>query len=50
MMGVDTQKRELEGNFKNAGAKLDRSPVLVEDHDFRSNSIGVAITCLPSPR
>src|SRR6202007_1313450 len=43
MISVDTKKRELLGNFKNAGAKWDRSPVLVNDHDFRSDSIGVAI-------
>ena len=40
---VDTKKRELVGNFNNAGAKWDRSPVLVNDHDFQPNSIGVAI-------
>jgi hypothetical protein len=43
MISVDTKKRELVGNFKNAGAKWDRSPVLVNDHDFRSDSTGVAI-------
>jgi len=43
MISVDTKKRELLGNFKNAGAKWDRSPVLVNDHDFRSDSTGVAI-------
>ena len=43
MISVDTKKRELVGNFKNAGAKWDRSPVPVNDHDFRSDSTGVAI-------
>ena len=43
MISVDTKKRELVGNFKNAGAKWDRSPVPVNDHDFRSDSSGVAI-------
>src|SRR5258708_9780909 len=43
MISVDTKKRELLGNFKNPGAKWDRSPLLVNDHDFRSDSIGVAI-------
>jgi len=43
IISVDTKKRELVGNFKNTGAKWDRSPVLVNDHDFRSDSIGVAI-------
>ena len=43
IISVDTKKRELVGNFKNAGAKWDRSPVLVNHHDFRSHSLGVAI-------
>lgn len=43
IISVDTKKRELVGNFKNSGAKWDRAPVLVNDHDFRSDSIGVAI-------
>src|SRR5258708_34254503 len=43
MISVDTKKRELLGNFKNPGAKWDLSPLLVNDHDFRSDSIGVAI-------
>jgi hypothetical protein len=40
---VDTKKRELVGNFKNLGVKSDRAPVRVNDHDFRSDAIGVAI-------
>ena len=43
IISVDTKKRELVGNFKNPGAKWDRTPVLVKDHDFRSESAGVAI-------
>lgn len=43
IISVDTKKRELVGNFKNSGAKWDRSPVRVNDHDFRSDAIGVAI-------
>jgi hypothetical protein len=43
MISVDTKKRELVGNFKNSGAKWDRSPEPVNDHDFRSDSRGVAI-------
>jgi Rhodopirellula transposase DDE domain len=43
MISVDTKKRELVGNFKNPGAKWDRSPERVNDHDFRSDSLGVAI-------
>ena len=43
IISVDTKKRELVGNFKNPGTKWDRTPVLVEDHDFRSGSAGIAI-------
>jgi len=43
-ISVDSKKRELIGNFKNTGAKWDRSPVLVNDHDFRSDSSGVGIS------
>lgn len=43
IISVDTKKRELVGNFKNNGSKWDRSPVSVYDHDFRSDSTGVAI-------
>ena len=43
IISVDTKKRELVGNFKNPGVKWDRAPVRVNDHDFRSDAIGVAI-------
>jgi len=43
VISVDTKKRELVGNFKNAGAVWDREPTLVNDHDFRSLADGVAI-------
>lgn len=43
IISVDTKKRELVGNFKNPGARWDRCARLVNDHDFRSDSIGVAI-------
>ena len=43
IISVDTKKRELVGNFKNPGARWDLSPRLVNDHDFRSDSTGVAI-------
>jgi hypothetical protein len=42
-ISVDTKKKELIGNFKNAGAKWDREPVLVNDHDFRSDADALAI-------
>lgn len=44
IISVDSKKRELIGSFKNAGAKWDRSPVLVNDHDFRSDASGVGIS------
>ena len=50
MISVDTEMRERPGNLKNASAKWDRSPVLIQDHGFCSDCIGVAITWLPSPR
>jgi hypothetical protein len=43
IISIDTKKRELVGNFRNSGARWDLSPRLVNDHDFRSDSIGVAI-------
>jgi hypothetical protein len=43
IISVDTKKRELAGNFENNGVKWDRTPVQVNDHDFRSDAIGVAI-------
>jgi hypothetical protein len=42
-ISVDTKKKEPIGNFKNTGAKWDRAPVLVKDHDFRSDADGMAI-------
>ena len=44
VISVDSKKRELIGNFKNSGAKWDRSPVRVNDHDFRSDASGVGIS------
>ena len=44
VISVDSKKREMIGNFKNGGAKWDRSPVLVNDHDFRSDASGVGIS------
>jgi len=40
---VDSKKRELVGNFKNPGAVWCRTPHLVNDHDFRTAAIGIAI-------
>jgi hypothetical protein len=43
VISVDAKKRELVGNFKNAGAQWGRTPTPVNDHDFRSQAEGVAI-------
>ena len=43
IISVDTKKKELVGNFKNAGTAYSREPVQVKDHDFRSDAIGIAI-------
>jgi len=43
IISVDTKKRELVGNFKNPGTRWGRCPIPVNDHDFRTDSIGVAI-------
>jgi hypothetical protein len=43
IISVDTKKRELVGDFKNPGSRWDLSPRRVNDHDFRSDSTGVAI-------
>lgn len=43
LVSVDSKKRELVGNFKNAGVAWSRAPVPVNDHDFRSDAEGIAI-------
>lgn len=43
MVSVDSKKRELVGTFKNPGRRWDCAPQRVYDHDFRTDSIGVAI-------
>ena len=43
IISVDTKKRELVGLFKNPGTRWDRQSRQVLDHDFRSDSLGVAI-------
>ena len=44
IISVDSKKREMIGNFKNAGAQWGRSPVLVNDHDFLTDASGVGIS------
>jgi Rhodopirellula transposase DDE domain len=43
ILSVDAKKRELVGNFKNAGVKWERVSTQVNDHDFRSLSSGIAL-------
>lgn len=43
IISIDSKKRELVGNFKNQGRAWSRQPTLVNDHDFPSDAIGVAL-------
>jgi hypothetical protein len=43
IISVDTKKKELIGRFKNPGVTWERTPVLVKDHDFRSEANGIAV-------
>jgi hypothetical protein len=43
VISVDTKKKELIGNFKNAGQAWGRNSVAVNDHDFRSQADGIAV-------
>ncbi len=43
IVSVDSKKRELVGNFKNPGRSWECAPRRVYDHDFRTDSSGVAI-------
>ena len=42
IISIDTKKKELVGNFKNSGRVWGRQPVPVNDHDFRSQAMGMA--------
>ena len=43
VMSIDSKKRELVGNFKNAGQAWKQKAVETLDHDFPSDAEGVAI-------
>lgn len=43
IISVDTKKKELIGNFKNNGSTWQKSPIPVNDHDFRSDAVGIAV-------
>lgn len=42
-ISVDTKKKELIGQFKNAGRRWSREAESVNDHDFRSDASAVAV-------
>ena len=41
-ISVDSKKKELVGQFKNPGRAWSQAPILVQDHDFRSQAEGLA--------
>jgi Rhodopirellula transposase DDE domain len=43
IISVDTKKKELVGQFKNAGTSWEQQPTAVNDHDFRSQAAGIAV-------
>lgn len=43
VVSVDTKKKELIGLFKNSGTVWTKKPILVNDHDFRSDAAGIAV-------
>ena len=42
-ISIDTKKKELIGNFKNNGVSWQQKGIPVNDHDFRSQAIGIGI-------
>jgi len=42
IISVDTKKKEMVGNFKNCGRVWSQVSVPVNDHDFRSEAVGMA--------
>jgi hypothetical protein len=43
IISVDTKKKEMVGLFKNPGRAWTPKPLLVNDHDFRSQAEGMAV-------
>lgn len=43
VISIDTKKKEMLGRFKNNGRSWERMPVLVNDHDFKKDSVGSAV-------
>ena len=44
IISVDTKKREMIGLFKNPGAKWAKTATPVNDHDFLTDAVGVAVS------
>jgi len=44
IISVDTKKREMIGLFKNPGTKWAKTATHVNDHDFRKDAVGVAVS------
>jgi len=43
IISIDTKKKELIGNFRNAGSSWEQEPLAVFDHDFRSDASAIAV-------
>ncbi len=43
VLSIDTKKKEMVGRFKNPGTTWEREPLLVRDHDFKTDACGTAI-------
>jgi hypothetical protein len=43
IVSIDTKKKELIGQFKNAGRAWSKQAIAVNDHDFRSDGKGMAV-------
>ena len=43
IISVDTKKKEIVGQFKNGGTAWNARPIGVNDHDFRSDALGIAV-------
>jgi hypothetical protein len=43
VISIDTKKKELVGQFKNPGTTWTKEPIFVNDHDFRSDALGIRV-------
>lgn len=43
VLSIDTKKKELVGQFKSPGTTWEKTPTIVNDHDFRSDAAGIAV-------